>query len=476
MNRLKLRLQAIAEEARALREELSTLAEAETLDDTQEARFAELTTDGNRIEALAAERSDIERQLRVIEAAERVGTPTRGDDQGLPAVVTRTDPFEVDVRSASRTELRDAAMRIVEEQRAEKTLASSQLDHLDRLLRTHDRDTDGADIARRMLLTQSDAYRSAFMKGVTQTAPAYTAEEVRALNEVRAASLTAGEGGYGVPVLIDPTIILTSGAADAPLLRIGRLITITTNTWKGVASAAPEWSYDTEATEVSDDMTTLTQPSVGTSTARGFIPFSIEIGMDYPGFEQEMRALLEQGYIDLVAVNTITGSGTNTQGIFTALDANTNVEVVVTTDGAFGPVDVLKVWKSLPERFRARASWIMHTDVENEVASFSASGGQGSYFTSNLTADGVPQLRGKPVYTTDYAPEFTGTTGAANILVVGDFSNFVIAQRAGMSVELVPHLFGVTTGMPTGQRGWYAYTRHGYDSVNDNAFRLLQNQ
>jgi predicted phage gp36 major capsid-like protein len=59
--------------------------------------------------------------------------------------------------------------------------------------------------------------------------------------------------------------------------------------------------------------------------------------------------------------------------------------------------------------------------------------------------------------------------------VVGDFSNFVIAQRAGMTVELVPHLFGVTNGRPLGARGWFAYARHGFDSVNDAAFRLLQN-
>jgi predicted phage gp36 major capsid-like protein len=78
--------------------------------------------------------------------------------------------------------------------------------------------------------------------------------------------------------------------------------------------------------------------------------------------------------------------------------------------------------------------------------------------------------------TTDYAPEFTGTTGAANILVVGDFSNFLVAQRAGMAIELIPHLFGATNSRPTGQRGWFAYARHGFDSVNDLGFRLLQNQ
>jgi HK97 family phage major capsid protein len=148
---------------------------------------------------------------------------------------------------------------------------------------------------------------------------------------------------------------------------------------------------------------------------------------------------------------------------------------VVGTDGAFSAPDVLKVWKSLPERYRANATWVMNTDVENEIRSF-ADGSAQAYYTVDLAAGGIGTLFGRPIRTTDYAPEFTGTTGAANILVVGDFSNFLVAQRAGMSVELIPHLFATGNNRPSGQRGWFAYARHGFDSVNDLGFRLLQNQ
>jgi HK97 family phage major capsid protein len=37
-------------------------------------------------------------------------------------------------------------------------------------------------------------------------------------------------------------------------------------------------------------------------------------------------------------------------------------------------------------------------------------------------------------------------------LVYGDFSNFVVTQRVGATVELIPHLFG-SNQRPTGQRG-----------------------
>ena len=72
-------------------------------------------------------------------------------------------------------------------------------------------------------------------------------------------------------------------------------------------------------------------------------------------------------------------------------------------------------------------------------------------------------------------PTFTGTTGAANLCIVGDFRKYVVAQRAGMSVEVVQHLFDVTTNMPTAQRGLLGWARVGAGSVDDLAFRLLAN-
>ena len=414
----------------------------------------------------------VERQARVAAARDAVVERAAGHD--APQIMKRTET-QIDVSTASRQQVRDAALAIID--RDGKNLPARNGDHVDMLVRTRNGNCDGTQIAKRLVLTENDAYRSAFMKGVMHQSPAFTSDEARALDEFRAMSEGSdGAGGYGIPVLIDPSIILTSGASAAPVLDLARVVTVTTDEWKGVASTGMSWSYDAEAAEVSDDSPTLTQPTIPVYTARGFIPYSIEVGDDYPAFAAEMRRLLDAGYIDLVAQQTITGSGSSQPtGVFTALDANTNVEVVVTTDGAFGAVDVLKAWKSLPERYRANATWIMNTDVENEIRTFAA-GADSAYYTVDLSAGGIGTLFGRPIRTTDYAPEFTGTTGAANILVVGDFSNFVVAQRAGMSVELIPHLFGTSNGRPTGQRGWFATARHGFDSVNDLGFRLLQNQ
>ncbi len=460
-----MKIEELRSKVEALKTEIESLA---AIDDISADDDARLTAALDEFDARSAELSAVEARAKRVDAA-RSTVVERAAGFDAPQIMRKTETA-VDVRSATRGEIRDAAMKVLENNG--RGLAARQLDNVDKLINTRSELTDGGEIAKRLLLTENDAYRSAFVKGTTQAAPAFTADEVKALNEFRAMSLTDADGGFGVPVLIDPTIILSSGAADAPILSLARVVTITTDEWKGVSSAGVTWSYDAEANQVSDDSPTLAQPTVTTYKAAGFIPYSLEIGMDYPGFAEEMRRLLDAGYVDLVAKQSMTGS--TPVGIFTALDANTNVEVVVTTDGAFGAVDLLKVWGELPERYRSRATWVMSTDVENEIRTFSSTN-SGAYYTVNLREGGTGTLFGRPVVLSDYAPAFTGTTGAANILVVGDFSNFLIAQRAGMTVEFIPQLFGAN-GRPTGQRGWYAYARHGFDSVNDLGFRLLQNQ
>ena len=48
----------------------------------------------------------------------------------------------------------------------------------------------------------------------------------------------------------------------------------------------------------------------------------------------------------------------------------------------------------------------------------------------------------------------------------------MIVDRIGLSVELIPHLFGANQ-RPTGQRGLYAYWRISSKVVDANAFRAL---
>jgi HK97 family phage major capsid protein len=418
------------------------------------------------------------------ELDERIAELTAIDERarlspGSPQIMRRVEVDEsVEVATLTRGAARDQALALLEQRSGEiNTASGDRITALVRSSRTDNYDPD--QVARRMLVTESDAYRSAWMKAVTAVVPAFTPEEARALaqfEELRAMSSTTTAGGFGVPVLIDPTIILTAQGALNPIEALARVETITTDAWKGVSSAGVTWSFDTEATEVSDDAPTVAQPVVNVHEARGFIPFSIRIGQDYPGFADEMSTLLSEGYNELKAQKFTVGAGDGSKepfGIFTALDANTNVEVVVTSDGVLQGADINKVWGALPDRYKTNATWLMSHDVGNEVATF-GNGNNLSFVTVDL-AGVIETIRKRPVAFASYAPDFTGNTGAANLLTVGDFRNYLIAQRIGMTVELVPHLLGTTNGRPTGERGWFAFARVGADSVNDLGFRLLQN-
>jgi HK97 family phage major capsid protein len=420
--------------------------------------------------------ADVQRAENIMLAMEQYKAHQAQVDEirgiGSPAGETR------DLRTPS--EVRSAALRTLENDG--KHLSSTQLDRVDHLLRGREAGADATTIARMIELTENDAYRSAFRKAVMGESTSILGNEAAALNaynEWRAANEGTGSaGGYGVPVLIDPSIILTSGAVDAPVVALSRVVTITTNSWKGVSSAAVSWSYDSEASAVSDDSPTLAQPSIPVYSSRGFVPYSIELGQDYPGFADELSNLLGQGYVDLLASQTVVGSGSSSpRGIFTAMAATTTnpAHVTVTTAGTLGGVDLRKVWKALPERFRSRATWLLSPGVDAQIRGLGNNLALSDY-TVNLQDGGSSVLTGRPVVLSDYAPDFTGTTGSANYAVVGDFgSGFLIVNRAGMTVEPIQTLFDQSTGRPSGQRGLYAYARHGFDVVNAGAFRLLSN-
>jgi HK97 family phage major capsid protein len=374
------------------------------------------------------------------------------------------------------SEARDMALRALDDRSSSAHLSADEKDHVEAQIRRN------TDVARRIIVTENDAYRNAWMKLVTMPDGAMYLEDeerqaMRAYAEYRAASSTNAAGGFGIPVFIDPSIIMTAQGSDNPFLSIARQTDINTNTWKGVSSAGVTWSFDAEATEVSDDAPTLAQPTVTVVMARGFIPYSIEIGEDYPSFASEMSTLLAEGYDELLIDKFTRGSGSGEpQGVLTAISAAAANRVSIQTSGqAFGANDPYNVWKALPQRFRRRASWLMSVDVNNKLRQLGTVNVFHA-FTENLPAEWADTFFGKQAYESPYMPDTTTSTSLnSGLALVGDFRNYLIARRTGMSVELVPHLFSTGNNLPSGQRGWFAYARIGGGVINTSAFRILVN-
>ena len=169
-------------------------------------------------------------------------------------------------------EIRDMALRTIETKG--KHLTTTAQDRLDDLLRTRNSDVDGKVLAQHVVITSSEAYQSVFAKSIAESKPAWTPEERgaieawrqyatdRARKEQRAAS-EAGSFSFAIPVLIDPSVIISSQDQAEILAPWGaKQVLITTSAWHGVSSAGATIAFEAEAATAPDAAVTLAQPTV----------------------------------------------------------------------------------------------------------------------------------------------------------------------------------------------------------------------
>lgn len=455
--------------------EIDTEAGDEALAEERQTEWDGLETEHGQLKD-AIRRAEA-RQERVRSLADRGAT----DKPAAPAYIkTRTDAEIYDtssLRSEARSEehygdlLRDNAMRAVERARFSGTAKRSEAqDHVAHLLDNVDNydSVDGMparSLARRLLHTGSPDYERAFSKvlramGTTTLTP----------EEARAMSLgTDSAGGYAVPFQLDPSVILTNNGALNPLRQIARVEQIVGKKWQGVTSAGITVSRDAEASEVSDDSPTLAQPEVKAERVAGFVPFSIEIDMDWTQFRSEVSRMLADARDREEATAFVTGTGTppDANGVVATLSGNT---VSTITNDTFAAGDVYKLEENLAPRWRnASASFLAHRAIYNKIRQFDTAGG--AQMWERIGAGLPSQLLGYNAYETSAMA--STVADAAKIVLFGDFSNFLIVDRVGMTVELVPHLFATANNLPSGSRGIYAIWRNNSKILVDAAFKLL---
>jgi HK97 family phage major capsid protein len=419
----------------------------------------------------------------------------RARAHALTDAFLRDDP-EYLMRAEYAT-VRDAALRAIETKGA--NLSPTVQDRLEELVRTRTSDCDGKAVARHVVVTSSAAYARAFAKSLTDVRPAFLPDEADAINAYRSIApkatieeRAAGEGGsfgLAVPIFIDPVLTIAATLDDAPILRYAKTVFTTTDNYKGIASAGSGFTLPGEGVVVADNSPTFTQPSIAIFAAKDFIPFSIEVSQDMPDFVGEMTRLFTAEYADRISQDTAIGAGGTAapMGVFTRMAATPAgsgaAHVTVTTAGSICAADLRAVWQVVPERAKNDPSccWLMSNSVWSQITALGAPS-----VTNGLEPGAVqypvgpagPRLYGEPVIFATAAPAFTGTTGAANYLVVGAFARYAVAQRIpGLTVELVPQLFDFAggTGRPTGSRGFLAVARFGADVLDTSSLRLLSN-
>lgn len=448
---------------------------------TDEARteFAELqetdTEISGRITELVARAEAIDRLSSQPQNRESLSFSTpragvaRGDDiYDLSSVRANfADP------SVANGELRERAMRSIEQsafpaERKRGNQPGHTADDLrERVEGLLEQSREDGEIARRILLTGSPAYKRAFGKAINSRP--MTREEGDAL--ARAASLTTTAGGFAVPYTLDPTVILTNNGAINPVRSIANVITITGNEYRGVSSAGITASYDAEAAEVSDDTPTLAQPTANVEMARAFVPMSIEVSEDWGSIQSEMARMFSDAKDILESDKFLNGLGhgsTQPEGLL--VGANTGTVVTVTAS-VVAVADLYAVENSLAPRWRARASWTGGKAFYQKVRQFDTGGGASLW--TQLRFGDPADLIGYPAYEwSDYSSAVT--TPTRTVATIGDFNQFMIVDRVGMSVELIPHMFHTSNNLPSGQRGLFAFWRNTSDVTVAAAFRHVR--
>lgn len=441
----------------------------------EEYRDAEMSTeDQAQFDELRSERPKVEARIKAIEErmeALKGGVTERGAGFGTNVIVKK-DIFDLDeMRSATPQELRDNAKRAIDESRfGGRGLTTKEEAQATALRALEDQPIeDQTELARRYLLTGSPAYRSAWGKAV-----AAGSREILVGEEYRALSLgTDGKGGYAVPFQLDPTVILTTAGVIDPLRSISRTEQIVGKEWQGITSAGTSVSRAAEAAEVTAGDFTLNQPTVRTKRVQGFIPFSYELAETWGAVESEITRALADAKATEEANSFMNGDGTgnNANGL---LGTITTTTIKTAGVGALAAADFYSLEEALDPRYRnsGRAKFVANHQIYNRLRGLA---------TANDHSLWVRIGAGQPAEVMGYqALESTAMSGdltaatAAKIVIFGDFSNFLIVDRIGMSVELIPQVFGTANNLPTGQRGIFAIWMNNSKVLVDNAFKVLQ--
>jgi HK97 family phage major capsid protein len=341
---------------------------------------------------------------------------------------------------------------------------------MEQVLFSTQQETPG-EVARHFLMYGSPVYRRAFFKKATGRE--LTTDEQRAL------SLGATTGGQAVPVTLDATVLPTSNSVVNPARALGRIETISgSNTWNGVSSGAITASYVAEAAAATDNTPTMAAPTATVNKAHAFVPFSIEVGQDWGRLESEMGKLFQDSKDDLEGAQFVTGVGTTVfpQGFVTG----TTNTVAAATGLTVTAANLYALEAALPPRFRGNEQFVAQRGIYNVVRSIDTGGGAALwlYLAEGLNTQAPTPgntgalLLGRGAWEAS-AMQAT-VVNATKIMVVGDFSYFLIVDRIGMTVELIPFLFGAAQGnLPTGQRGLYSYWRNTSKVLSASAFVAL---
>jgi HK97 family phage major capsid protein len=451
--------------------------------DANDALLDELRARMRTIEKFAANPDNLERGTEFNDLAFHTARPgaVRGDDIYDTSTIRAdlfSSPEKMRDESVDRAQraIETAVIPILDSKKASNVCDEARAkSHMERLIH-HTREATPGETARHFLITGSPIYKRAFGKAMTSVMRGGHPHMSLSPDEQRALGLGALTGGQAVPFTLDPTVIPTSNSVVNPARALARVESITgSNTWNGISSGAITASRAAEIAVASDNSPTMAAPTVTVTKAQAFVPFSVEIQEDWAGMETEMAQLFQDAKDDEEGAAFVTGVGTTVfpQG-FTVGTTNTSAAATGLTVTA---ANVYALEAALPPRFRPNASFVANRAIYNVIRGIDTAGGaalwlyisQGLVTQTPTPGNTGATLLGRGAWEAS-AMQAT-VVNATKIMVIGDFNYFLIVDRIGLHVELIPFLFGASQGnLPVGQRGIYAWWRNSSKVLSANAF------
>jgi HK97 family phage major capsid protein len=378
---------------------------------------------------------------------------------------------------------RTNAMRVLDHYKHTGVLDAAAADRADKVLRHG----DGQGLTARYLAACGNPdYAGAFGKMLADPVMGhnrFTSAEVEAMREMTAAheatkimgAIGTGSTGFPLPITWDPSITITGTGALNPVRDLADVVMVGTHDWQGITSDSVTATYVAEGTEALDATPTLVGPKISSQQGRAFVPLTIEATMDWDTVAQQMAQMIADAKNTLDATKFLLGSGTNEpSGILNigALNGLTTTQRVQTaTIATYAAGDNWLLKGAIPARFIPTSTFAAAPATWDTAWQFVAAGSttQARQFDSGRGDN----FLGRPKV--EWSTMGTGATTGTKLMIVGNFKGYKVVDRlAGVTVEVIPHLFSTANARPIGTRGLYAYWRTGAGVISPNHFRYLE--
>jgi HK97 family phage major capsid protein len=475
-------------ELRARLTELDAEAAGQPFNEAQRVEFEEISGQEGLLARVNATIDELAIRDAVLTAAARDPGKSEGPFSSFAVPNVHKAPENVYDLSAYRQRAnsvddlpglyRDGAMRVIDKASFPTVADQAKAkENVAALVAKHGVERNGW-ISRRIIGTDDPVYRAAWTEYVAGGRDGMTGRHLAVMQ-----TYSDPDGGVAIPITIDPTFINISSGAAAPFRQtnpktgqpLARIETITTKSWQPVTTAGVVATYGVEtatATEsaIADVSADPDGQLVTPVRAKVFVKFTAEYQEDYgsAAIAAALGGLIRDSKDVLECEKYVIGDGSNEpEGIIWAIDdegssvvtsATFDLDALDGLEGAVGP------------RFRnsGRASHMANLAILQKYRQLGTNGQPSNSIYDPLSAT----LHGYPAFEASFMDDAFGGSGD-NVDLFGDFQQFVIVDRLGLSTEYIAQVFD-GGGDPLGQRGIYARWRNTSKVLVFNAFRLLQ--